>query len=124
MCTGTRCIRDCAYGSAPHVSEWHAILVSCEISNLFCLSFITLFKGMFEKPGFDTSTMLKLIYVVCFLSQQFRYNTLVHDNVIKWKHFPRLLFLCGEFTGHRNFGTPLSCFSFNLHAVTHRILFL
>ena len=24
-----------------------------------------------------------------------------HDNVIKWKHFPRYWHLCGEFTGHR-----------------------
>ena len=25
----------------------------------------------------------------------------VHDDVIKWKHFPRYWPLCGEFTGHR-----------------------
>ena len=24
-----------------------------------------------------------------------------HDDVIKWKHFPRFWLLCGEFTGHR-----------------------
>ena len=29
------------------------------------------------------------------------YRTLIHDDVIKWKHFPRYWPLCGEFTGHR-----------------------
>ena len=28
-------------------------------------------------------------------------HNFVHDDVIKWKHFPRYFSLCGEFTGHR-----------------------
>ena len=30
-----------------------------------------------------------------------RYAVSFHDDVIKWKHFPRYWPLCGEFTGHR-----------------------
>ena len=37
---------------------------------------------------FHGGALISYIYISCF-----------HDDVIKWKHVPRYLLLCGEFTG-------------------------
>ena len=64
-----------AFGLLPVVSEWIRCLCLCH----FCFVAV-------------------ISYLMQHKLQLFLY---IHDDVIKWKHFPRYWHLCGEFTGLR-----------------------
>ena len=46
----------------------------------------------------------------------------MHDDVIKWKHFPRYWFLCGEFTGENDLVNNVEAVELRRHRAHYDVI--
>ena len=76
----------------------------CMIVLLEAISIIVLWSGAFA----DKPAMMKLKKKVKEQTWRMIYRD-YHDDVIKWKHFPRYWPMCGEFSAHKALKCSLIC---------------